>query len=307
MKRIVFSLVVVMLGMVVLASVVEAGQRVVLPRYPDLKIGFTTVNFMKQMPLNLANAKKWVEYATEQGFAWIELRDPMASLTLAECKEIAVYAKQRDIEVGYAVNAGLLDPNFWEVYSRALANAAVFDGPRTIRSAGPGLEFATDEKKTAWTFAEFAKVVETANQAANMAKMFGLQYVAENGLEVLKGDGVSSFGTTELFANVNGNVGFQLDTGNFFAVSRVPAKPEAARDFLEKTAPRMGYMHLKTADKNNKATAVLGENRLIFEIIFWQAVKNKKPYVAMELVQPDTLEEVYANHEKSVEYLLENF
>ena len=50
-----------------------------------------------------------------------------------------------------------------------------------------------------------------------------------------------------------------------------------------------------------------GENRLIFEIIFWQAVKNKKPYVAMELVQPDTLEEVYANHKKSVEYLLENF
>jgi hypothetical protein len=37
-----------------------------------------------------------VGFAIEHGFAWIELRDPMASLTLAECKEIAVYAKQRD-------------------------------------------------------------------------------------------------------------------------------------------------------------------------------------------------------------------
>lgn len=46
------------------------------------------------------------------------------------------------------MNIGLLDPNFWEVFSRGLANAAVFDGPRTIRTAGPGLEFATNEKKT---------------------------------------------------------------------------------------------------------------------------------------------------------------
>jgi len=307
MRRVILSLAVVLLGMAVLAGTVDAGQKVVLPRYPDLKIGFTTVNFMKQMPLTLANVKKWVDYAAEQGFAWIELRDPMAILALAECKEIAVYAKQRDIEVGYAVNVGLLDPNFWEVFSRAVANAAVFDGPRTIRTAGPGLEFATNEKKTAWNFAEFAKVVETANQAANLAKMLGLQYVVENALEVLKGDGMTSFGTTELFAAVNGNVGFQLDTGNFFAVARIPAKPDAARDFLQKIAPRMGYMHLKTADRDNRAQAVLGENRLIFEIIFWEALKHNKPYIAMELVQPDTLQEANDNHAKSVAYLMENF
>jgi sugar phosphate isomerase/epimerase len=307
MRRVILSLAVMLVGMAVLAGPVDAGQKVVMPRYPDLKIGFTTVNFMKQMPLNLANAKEWVDYATERGFAWIELRDPMATLTLAECKEIAVYAKQRDIEVGYAVNVGLLDSNFWEVFSRAVANAAVFDGPRTIRTAGPGLEFATNEKKTAWNFAEFAKVVETANQAANLAKMLGLQYVVENGSEVLKGDGMTSFGTTELFAAVNDNVGFQLDTGNFFAVSRIPAKPEAARDFLQKNAPRMGYMHLKTADPSNKAQPVLGENRLIFEIIFWEAVKHKKPYIAMELVQPDTLQQAIDNHAKSVAYLMQNF
>ncbi len=307
MKRAVVMLAVLTLCLGVLAAGVEAGEKVVLPRYPDLKIGITTANLLKFMPVNLANAKKYVDFAVQHGFVWIELRDPMASLTLAECKEIAVYAKQRDIEVSYAVNAGILDPNYLEVFSRAVANAAVFDGPRTIRTALPGLEFANNEKKTAWTLAEFAKIVETANQAANMAKMLGLQYVVENALEVLKGDGVTTFGTTEFFANVNANVGFQLDTANFFAVARVPGKVDPVRALVETLAPRMGYMHLKTATKDAKQSPVLGENPLLFEIVFWQAVKNKKAYVAIELLPPDNLDQVHANHKKSIEYLLQNF
>jgi sugar phosphate isomerase/epimerase len=308
MKRVLVSLAVLMVCLGVLAGGVSAGEKVVLPRYPDLKIGFTTWNFSKQMPVNLANAKKWVDFASEQGFAWMELRDPGGILTLAECKEIAVYAKQRDVEIIYAVAAGLLDPNFWEVYSRAVANANVFEGPRIVRTALPGLEFATNEKKTAWTLAEFSKVVETANQAANMARMFGLRYMVENALETLKGDGVTSFGTTEFFANVNNNVGLQLDTANFFVTSRVVAKADDARGFLEKTAGKMGYAHVKTATKDNKPSPVLDENpRLIFEIVFWLASKNQAPYLAIELPQPDSLDELYANTKKSVAYLMQNF
>jgi hypothetical protein len=46
---------------------------------------------------------------------------------------------------------------------------------------------------------------------------------------------------------------------------------------------------------------------LIFEIVFWEAVKNKKPYVAIELFPPDTMDQVLANHKKSIEYLMQNF
>jgi sugar phosphate isomerase/epimerase len=307
MKRIAVSLALFMLCLGVLAGGVNAAEKVVLPHYPDLKIGITTANLLKFMPVNLANAKKYVDFAIEHGLAWIELRDPMASLTLAECKEIAVYAKQRDIEMSYAVNAAILDPNYQEVFSRAVANAAVFDGPRTIRTALPGLEFTNNEKKTGWTFAEFTKLVETANQAANTAKMFGLQYVVENAAEVLKGDGVTSFGTTEFFANVNANVGFQLDTANFFAVARVPGKVDPVRALVEALAPRMGYMHLKTATKDNKQAPVLGENPLLFEVVFWQAMKNQKSYVAIELFPPDNMDQVYANHKASLAYLMQNF
>ncbi len=308
MKRAVMLPAVIMLCVGVLAGGVDAGEKIVLPHYPDLlKIEFTTANLLKFLPVSLVNAKKYVDFAVEQGFVWIELRDPVASLSLAECKEIATYAKQRGTDVSYAVNVGVLDPNYWEVFSRAVANAAVFDGPRRIRTAGPGLEFATNEKKTAWTLEELAKIVETANRAGNYAKMFGLTYVIENAFEILKGDGVTSFGTTELFANLNVNVGFQLDTANFFAVSRVPAKPAAAQGLVEKLAPRMAYMHLKTATKDGKQAQVLGPNPLIFEVVFWQAVKYAKPYVALELFAPDTLEQAQANHKQSVAYLLEMY
>ena len=290
-----------------IGSSAMAADKIVLKKYPELKMGFLNVNFIKQWPLGAESAKKVIDYASEQGFSWIELRDPFATLTLAQCKELAAYAKQRGIEVAYAMNIGLLDANFWEVFSRGLANAAVFDGPRTIRTAGPGLEFATNDKKTHWTFGELQKAVETANQAANMAKTFGLQYVVENGLEAIKGDGVSTFGTVELFGNANGNLGFQLDTGNFFCVSRMWTKPEEAQAFLEKYAGRMGYMHLKTSSKEHKVQQVIGDNELDFDTIFAIAAKAKSPYVGFELDQPSTLEQAYENHKKSVEYLKSKF
>ena len=290
-----------------IGSSAMAADKIVLKKYPELKMGFLNVNFIKQWPLGAESAKKVIDYASEQGFSWIELRDPFATLTLAQCKELAAYAKQRGIEVAYAMNIGLLDANFWEVFSRGLANAAVFDGPRTIRTAGPGLEFATNDKKTHWTFGELQKAVETANQAANMAKTFGLQYVVENGLEAIKGDGVSTFGTVELFGNANGNLGFQLDTGNFFCVSRMWTKPEEAQAFLEKYAGRMGYMHLKTSSKEHKVQQVIGDNELDFDTIFAIAAKAKSQYVGFELDQPSTLEQAYENHKKSVEYLKSKF
>ena len=290
-----------------LGSSALAADKIVLKKYPDLKMGLLNVNFIKQWPLGVESAKKVIDFANEQGFAWIELRDPFATLTLAQAKELAVYAKQRDIEVAYAMNIGLLDDNFWEVFSRGLANAAVFDGPRTIRTAGPGLEFATNEKKTSWTFAELQKAVETANDAANLAKTVGLQYVVENGLEPIKGDGMGTYGTVELFGNVNGNVGFQLDTGNFFCVSRVWTKPADAQAFIEKYAGRMGYMHLKTSSPDHKVQQVLADNELDFDIIFAIASKAKMPYVGFELDQPAALDQAIENHKKSVEYLKGKF
>jgi len=289
------------------SSVYSAEKKIVLNKYPDLKIGFLTLNFLKVFPVSLENAKKLIDFASDQGFAWIELGDPSAVLTLAECKQIAEYARAKKIEIGYRVNPGLMDANFWEVFSRALANAAVFDGPRTIRTAAPGNEFNIDPKKTAWTLNELHKVVKIANKAGNQARALGLKYVTENAFEVIKGDGITSFGTTEYLANVNSNVFLQLDTGNFFCLGRNVAKPEDASAFVEKYASKLVYIHLKTSSKEHKPQPILSDNELDFNIVFSLMTKQKVPYVAMELAQAATLEECLVNHKKSVEYLIKSY
>jgi len=296
------------LSLVFLGGSAYSGEKkIVLNKYPDLKIGFTTVNFLRALPISLENTKKLVDFASDQGFTWIELRDPNAVLTLDECKQIADYARGKKIEIGYAMGVGLMDANFEEVFSRGLANAAVFDGPRTVRSSCAGNEFNIDPKKTAWTLKELHKLVAKANQAANQSKALGLKYATENAFEVIRGDGITSFGITEFFANVNPNVGLQFDTGNLFCVSRVLTKPEDARAFLEKYMSKLVYIHLKTSSKEHKAQPVLAENELDFGIIFALMTKYKVPYVAIEIVQAATFEECSDNHKKSVEYLMKNY
>jgi len=285
---------------------VWSAEKIALKKYPDLKIGFTTTNFLTPLPVSMANAKKLIDWASDQGFAWIELRDPSAKLTLDECKQLSAYAREKKIEVGYAVQVGLLDPTFSEIFFRGVANAAVFEGPKTLRTLGAGGEFGADPKKKAWTLTELYKAVKTANKAANIAKSMGVQYVAENAFEPLKGDGVTGFGTTEFFANVNSNVGWQMDTANFFAVSRVWTKPEDAKAFLEKNVGNLYYIHLKTS-KEKKTTDILEENELAIETILDILVKNRIYYVAIELPLKPKLEDCQNNLMKSIEFLKKNY
>jgi sugar phosphate isomerase/epimerase len=297
-----------LVGVVVfLGSSTFAAEKIVLKKYPDMKIGFTTQNFLKPLPVSLDNAMKLITWASDQGFAWIELRDPSADLTLAECKHLASYAREKKLEVAYALQVGLMDPAFWETFYRGVANAAVFDGPKTFRTLASGGEFAANPKKKAWTLGELYTVVMTANEAANIAKSMGIQYVAENAREPLKGDSITSFGTTEFFANGNSNLGWQMDTANFFSVSRVHTRPEDAKAFLEKYIDKLYYVHIKSSSKEHKSTNVLEENELPFDTILAILSKNKVHYLAIELNQQPKLEDCQDNLMKSVEFLKKNY
>jgi len=306
-KRYLVVMAILLLVGAFLGSTVFAAEKIVLKKYPNLKVGFTTWNFSSVLPVTLESTNKLIDFASDQGFTWIELRDPNAVLTLDECKKIADYAKSKQIGVAYAMAVGLMDANFKEVFSRGLANAAVFEGPRTARASCGGNEFNLDPKKTAWTLAELNTLVTAANKAANQAKAMGLKYATENANEVIKGDGVTSFGITEFFANVNSNVGLQFDTGNFHCVSRVWTKPEDARAFLEKYIGKLAYIHLKSSSPEHKPLPILGENELAFNIILDLMAKNKVPWVAIELFQAGTIQECFDNHKKSIEFLKKSY
>jgi sugar phosphate isomerase/epimerase len=289
-------------------SASAADKSIVLSKYPNIKIGFTSQNFSKWLPPTTPNLKTIIDYASQKGFAFIELRDPNASLSLSDAKEVAAYARQKNIEVLYAMGVGGLDTNYFEAFSRGLANAMVFDGPKFVRTGANGNEMNLDPKKQFWTAAEFAQLVQNLNLAANTAKTFGYTMYVENANEGLAGDGVATFGTADLFGpkGVNANVGFQLDMANFFCVSRVESSPNDVRNFFEANVKRMGYSHLKTS-KNRTPQPFLDGNELPFDVYFLSLSKYGKVYVAIEHFNADTLENAYINHQKSIDYLLKNF
>jgi sugar phosphate isomerase/epimerase len=307
MKKSLVFLAVGVLVVAFLAVSAFAQQKMVLKKYPDIKLGFTTTNFLKPLPVSLENKKKLVDLASELGCSWVEIRDPSGALSPEQCKELMAYAKSKNLELGYALQVGLLDPAFWEIFSRGLANAPVFEGPRTIRTLAAGPEFDKDPKKTTWTLSELFKAVRIANRAANLARAAGLKYVVENSAHALKGDGITGFGLTEFAANVNSNQFFQCDVANFFAVSRVVPKPEEAKAFMEKYAGRMPYIHIKTSSPEHKVLPVLAANELDFDTVFALLTKNKIRYAAVELTQPDTFDECANNLKKSFDYLVKNY
>jgi len=284
------------------------NKQIVLGKYPELKLGFTTANFSKVLPLAPVNIKKMLDFASEQSFVFIEIRDPHAKLTLEECKDLSFYANQKGIEVVYAMGCGLLDTNYWEIFSRGIANASAFTGLKVVRTGTTGVEMLNDGKKKYWTSTEFSTLIQTANLAGNTAKMFGLQFLVENAREGFQGDGITTFGTTEFFGSkgVNENVGLQLDVANFFCTSRAPGEPTDVNAFVAANVEKVSYTHLKTS-KDHKPMKILDGNELPFEIFFDLLQKNGKNYIVIELDQAVTLADSYANHLKSIEYLKNNY
>jgi sugar phosphate isomerase/epimerase len=159
-------------------------------------------------------------------------------------------------------------------------------------------EFAKDPNKKAWTENEFKKALETQNNAAKGIKDQGLQLVIENAFLPVKGQ----FGFEAFLEATDKAVGFQFDTANMFAVSKVRTDPKDAEQVFKKFASRIYYTHLKSS-VNGVAQPFLTDNELDLGLIFSVLGKNNKNYIAIELAQAETFDEQKANTEKSLEYL----
>jgi sugar phosphate isomerase/epimerase len=289
-------------------SVSAADKTIVLKKYPTLKFGFTSQNLAKWLPNSVDNLKKVIDFAKKSGFSFIELRDTNAGLSCDDCKKIAAYAKEKKIEVIYAMGHGGMDSNFLEIFSKGMANTMLFSGPKFARAAAYGKAFFDDKTKKYWNAEEFATLVQNINQAGNTAKLFGYTMSVENTFEGVKGDGSTTFGIADLFGpnGVNSNVALQVDTGNFFCVSRENNSPSDVRAFMEAVGKKVLYSHLKTS-VDRKTGKILNGNDVPFDFFFDLYAKYGNVYVTLELANGDTLENTKTNHQKSVDYLIKNF
>jgi sugar phosphate isomerase/epimerase len=286
------------------ATTANASTELQFADYPNLKLGFTTQNFLQVMPVNLENSKKLVDYAAEQGYAWIELRDPDAILSVDEAQQIADYASDKSIEVSYAIQKGLLDDDFWPTFERGVNNAAVFGKPGIFRSLGSFAEFTADPEKQGWTAEELEQLVLYADSAAAIASSKGLQYVIENASESFFTNSGEYYGIADVFARSSSQVGWQFDTANPFSVSRVHPPADSVGTYLAEHADNLYYIHLKSA-KDGQAQPVLMENPLPFEEVFQVMAEHDVPYVAIELQAVADEAEAFRNMAQSVAYLRE--
>ncbi len=293
------NLVLFLCGVVLLTACIHKHGDLRLSTDPSgIRWGFTTQNFLPTVPVSLEAAKRFVSYAKKEGFSWIELRDPDASLSVEQCREIAAFAGHNGIEVVYSMQRGLLADDFEVVFDRALANTKVFNGLQVVRVLA-----LRSKEDWGWTDTEFSRAVTVANKAAQQAAGHGCQLMIENADVVLDGTGKDCFGMIQLMETVDPEILLQLDTANLFTGPQ-PVTPQQAEEFIRTYARRIIYVHLKSA-RDGKAQPVLSGNSLNFRTIFsLLAESGKTPHVAIELASGTAnTQQVFKNMQSSLDWL----
>jgi sugar phosphate isomerase/epimerase len=270
--------------------------------YPKLKAGISTFNFLKSIPLDLNGLSEIIEYASETGFQYVEVRDFKADLTIDQCKELALVAERNQIDLIYVFNINPLDSGFSEVFERALANVMVLPGPGILRALVSRTEFDADKLKKGWNSEELVRLVDIAEHSAQIARERNIRFVVENNNESFFGDGLTYFGFADFFEKSN-YTGLQMDIANPFCnSSRVKNDPEKVFSFLAGMNDRWVETHLKTV-KNGEPQPVLTDNPLKIEKIVELMGRMNVIYVTLELVSTESKEECFNNHALSIQFL----
>ena len=264
----------------------------------NIQWGFTTCNFLSAIPVSLESSLQFIDYAKEQGYSWIELRDSDASLTKDECRKIADHAEQNGIEITYSVQRGLLALDFKRVVKRGFENSKFFKGPRVLRVLA-----LREQHPLGWTEAEFKDAVDMANQASSLAGSARFRLMIENANVVLNGQAHGCFGLAKLLDTISPTIELQLDTANIFT-GPAEVSPEEAEAFIRKYASRISYVHIKSA-KEMTAQPVLNENPLQIETILDILTEDGESLkAAIELSsKSDDPEVIYKNMKESLNWL----
>lgn len=279
-------------------------KSLVFKDYPNLKIGFTTQNFQKAMPVNVKSLTEIIEYAAKEGYQFIELRDDSAKLTVEECKALADVAKKNKIDVIYEIHESPLSSGYFKVFERSLVNTLLFPGPGILRAMISMSEFDADANKKGWNKDELDQLTRLSDSCALIAKAKNIQFIVENLNEPFFGDGLTYFGLTDFFANTSGT-GLQFDIGNpFRSQSRSKADPEKVIEHLSIMGNRWVSSHIKTVlIQGGESQQILTDNPIPIEKAVEMMGQKNVIYVAIELAAVADKQQCIRNHATSIQIL----
>jgi hypothetical protein len=270
--------------------------------YPNLKIGLSTQDFQLAMPMNIESISQIIQFASKEGFQFIEIRDVLAKLTTDECKAIAKVASKNKIDIIYVINKNPLDTGFFKVFDRALANTLILPGPGILRTLASKSEFEADPLKKGWDRIELKKLSEIVVSCASVCATKNVRFVLENSNEAFFGNDSVYFGISDLLANVHGPL-FQLDIANLFRNSaRVKPTPEKVLKFLPTLGNQWVITHLKTI-QGGEPQPILTDNPITVEEIVQMAGKQNVQFVMLELAAVPDINQCFENHRISIKIL----
>ena len=274
--------------------------------YPDLKLGFSTQNFQAAMKNNIQDLTEIIEYASSEGYQFIELRDPLATLTREECNVLAEVAQEKKIDVIYEIHKNLLDTGYFDVFQRGLANTVLFPGPGILRTVISGSEFSTDPSKKGWIKDEFLLLVKMSDSCAAAARQKNVRFIVENFDESFFGDGTNYYGITDLLSRST-STGFQFDMSNMFRKpAREMAEPETVIRYMQSIGNQWITTHLKTVlVKGGDMQPILTKNPIPVEKVIELMGKQDVIYAAFELASVPEKKMCFDNHAASVQFLKE--
>ena len=270
--------------------------------YPNLKLGFSTQNFLNSIPFNVEGLTEIMGYASKEGYQFVEIRDQFVDLSVEDCRQLAEIARQYQLEVIYVFNKNPLDPEFKTFFEKALSNVLVFTGPGILRALASKSEFDADPSKKGWSKPELIRLAGISDSCAMVCKAKNIQFVFENSNEPFFGDSLTFYGLADLFANTT-TVGLQLDIANLFRKTiRVPTDPVKVEEYLPDLGSRWIETHLKTVSEG-EVQPVLTDNPLPVEKIIDMMGRQNVIYAALELTALEDKQKCIDNHTLSVQFL----
>lgn len=282
----------------------QTGKKFAFAEYPEMKIGFTTQNFQIAMPNSIENLTEIIEYASKEGYHFIQLRDNLAMLTTEECMTLAETARKNRIDVIYEIHINLLDPNFTNVFEKGLKNTLLFPGPGILRTVISLAEFNTDPERKGWSEPELKQIIRISDSCATVARNQNIRFIVENFNEAFFGDGSTYFGIADFF-NSTTLTGFQFDLSNpFTKTSRARAEPESVAHYLSGMGERWVTTHLKTIEvMGGSPLPILTENPLSVKEIIELMGKQNVIYASLELATVNDKQQCFDNHKTSIQFL----
>ncbi len=270
--------------------------------HPQIKLGISSQNFLKALPLDVTGLTEVIEYAASEGFRFVEIRDQFVDLNTDDCKALAEVAKKNELELIYVFNKNLLDPSFGEFFNKALANVGVMPGPGILRALASKTEIEADPQKKGWTKDELDKLCKIADSCATVCKSKNIRFVFENSNEAFFGDSLNYHGLADLFSCTEGP-GLQFDIANMFRKSaRASADPEKVLDYLPALGDRWVESHLKSSPAG-EALDYLTDNPISVKEIIDLMGKQNVIYAAIEINALEDKQVCKDNHAKSLKYL----